>query len=152
MSGISFVPSAGATPGSCYPTSVASRRWRRSRRRKICAAPTSPNLQRGGSAPRESEDPLGDDVALDLGATAGDGVGEAQEVGAHPAASFLSALGVEDHAVGSEELHPQLVERLAELRGRQLEIGVLGCRAGPGEAGEALVAEGPQARDLLVGL
>ena len=45
---------------------------------------------------------------------------------------------------------PSSNSALPELRRRQLQVGVLGCRAALGERREALVPERAQARGLLV--
>src|SRR3954453_23102044 len=105
-----------------------------------------------GSAPGQSEDALGDDVALNLRRAAGDRVGEADEEAQRPAALLLATLVVDDRAVRALDLHAELVELFAELRARHLHVRVLGRGRALGEAREPLVPEGSEARRLLIAL
>src|SRR5437762_10206423 len=88
------------------------------------------------SSPREAEDPLGDDVALDLGGPTGDRRREAREEAAHPPARARRPPRVGDDRRAAADLQSELVEGLALLAGRQLEVAVLGRRAALGEARE----------------
>ena len=97
--------------------------------------------------PREPEDALGDDVALDLGRSARDRVGEADRRTRATNRPFSAPRsGSMTAPNGARDLHAELVQRLAQLGRRQLHVAVLGRRPALRERSEPLVPERPQAR------
>src|SRR5438309_7454900 len=116
------------------------------------AAPTIATRRVTRSSSREAEDALGDDVALDLRAPAGDGRGEAGEEAPHPAPGARRPRRVGDDGRAAGHLDAELVERLALLARGQLQEAVLGCRAALRVAREPLVPERPQRPNGDVGL
>ena len=81
-----------------------------------------------GTKMAAGEDPLGDDVALDLAGAAPDGVGQSEQVVLHPSAAApgLARFGHE-LGVGPEDVEGRLVEVDVELRPVELHEARLGA-------------------------
>src|SRR4051812_22442077 len=101
------------------------------------------------SSSGQPQNPLGDDVALDLARAARDGRRERREEPRGPVPVRTGRAAVDDGAVRPEQTNTQLAERLLQLGRSELQQRMLGRRM-RAEVGEALVAQGAEGGDLLV--
>src|SRR5262249_62239704 len=98
----------------------------------------------------KTEEPLREQVALDLRRAAHDGLGARVEVAPRAAAALDRARALGDRAVGPEEVEGEVLEMLIGLATEHLLDRALGAglTAIAQQAGEAPVARQPQELDL----
>src|SRR5437879_10092306 len=98
-------------------------------------------MVRTSSGPGQAQDPLGDDVALDLAGPPGDGPGEGTEVLEGPGALLPQRRAGQGRVQGvrSQRLNPLKVEAALDLAAEELQHQVLRGGLPPGELGEAPV-------------
>src|SRR5579871_4030728 len=106
------------------------------------ATPAPPVISRF-LAPREPEDPFGDDVALDLARATGDGPREGSQIllAPRPFAPARRARDIEEHARRAQRLMADEIGLALDLAAEQLQDRVLGRRLAPHKLREPAVAE-----------